>query len=435
MSTISLKKGLNLPFKNEADFTICKKWTPKIVSIDLSPFMYLHLKLLKKEGETIHKGEVIAKDLHQDDRVFLSPYSGKIVDTIRGKRRRLQTIVVELAKSDKEESIKPLSLEGKKEELIENLIRQGFSFYIHRRPFHRVIGKEDLPRSIFIHTITSAPYTPSFAFLVQENKELFQKGIDLLQKFAPIHLIYNEELFTTFSGTNNHKAEGLHPIESPSIHIAALDPIQGKEDVIWSLDVFDILNIGSLLQFGYPFSDTIIALAGDGFEKEERTLIKTKQGICIEEITNKKEHTLAGDPLTGSSSIAYLKAKDRVITAFTPKEKGEILPFLKGGWSKATQTKTYLAGLLRRKNLAPAFIIGGEERPFIVKDIYQNYFPMHIYIEPLIKALLAKDYDLAIALGFLEIDTKDLAICEYMCPSKIPLMSLFEEAKEGYLVN
>ena len=48
-----------------------------------------------------------------------------------------------------------------------------------------------------------------------------------------------------------------------------------------------------------------------------------------------------------------------------------------------------------------------------------------------VKALLAKDYLLAISLGFLDLDTKDLALAEYICPSKISLMKCFEEAKDS----
>ena len=315
-----------------------------------------------------------------------------------------------------------------------NLLNHGLSFYIHKRPFHRIIGKEDLPRSIFINTITSAPYTPSYRHIYGKNKNLFKIGLGFLKKFAPIHLIYKEQIFIEQEGVSAHRALGPHPIESPSIHIAAFDPICSTEDVVWTLDVYDLLMIGSKLLHGVPFSEKIIALAGDCFTSGERTLVATSSGACIEEITDLHDNIISGDPLTGALSLRYLREKDLVLTSFTSVKKGEMLPFLKPGLKKSTVTRTYLGGFFqKRKSFNPTYSLGGEERPFIVKDIYQKYFPLPIYIEPLIKALLAKDYEQAIALGFLEIDTNDLALAEYICPSKISLMSIFAEAKADFL--
>ena len=111
------------------------------------------------------------------------------------------------------------------------------------------------------------------------------------------------------------------------------------------------------------------------------------------------------------------------------------MPFIKPGFSKYSITRTFLNNFFSRiTSPSLQYTLGGEHRPFIAKDIYQDFFPFNIYIEPLIKALLAKDYTLALSIGFLDIDTIDLALPEYLCPSKIPLMSIFEEAKNSYLL-
>ncbi|MCH9811189.1 hypothetical protein K0U07_00325 [bacterium] len=434
MGSLSLTKGLNLPFKNGADFSTVREISTTKVSVDLSPYQYLHLKCEKKEGDSINAGQVLAHDIHEEERVYLSPFSGKILKIERGQRRRITAIEIELEEASVTSKKEKRPLLPKKGEFsLKDLLKSGFSFFIHKRPFHRIIGKDDVPRSIFIHAITSAPYTPSFSHLYKSHKELFQKGIDLLATFAGVHLIQNEEIFEEVENVTMHKGNGPHPIENASLHIAAFDPITSSKDVVWSLDVLDVLHIGSLLEHWHPFTKTMVAIAGDGFETKDRCLVSTFIGASIEEITGNRENIIAGDPLTGTLGAKYLRGKDRVITSFQKKEHGEFFPFLKLGWSKPTQTKAYLSGLLRRKNLAPRFETFGEERPFIVKDIYQKYFPLKIYIEPLIKAMLAKDYELAIKLGLLEVDTPDFAICEYMCPSKIALMELFEATKNEYL--
>jgi Na+-transporting NADH:ubiquinone oxidoreductase subunit A len=45
--------------------------------------------------------------------------------------------------------------------------------------------------------------------------------------------------------------------------------------------------------------------------------------------------------------------------------------------------------------------------------------PLDILPTPLLRALLIKDTDQAQALGCLELDTEDLALCSFVCPGKI----------------
>ena len=44
--------------------------------------------------------------------------------------------------------------------------------------------------------------------------------------------------------------------------------------------------------------------------------------------------------------------------------------------------------------------------------------PMDILPTPLLKALVVKDTDMTQALGGLELDEEDLALCSFVCPSK-----------------
>ncbi|MCH9621144.1 MAG: Na(+)-translocating NADH-quinone reductase subunit A [Chlamydiia bacterium] len=424
MVKISTTKGLNLPFQVKTDEASLVEKKTKTISIDLSCYTYLHLKLTKNLDELIKAGEVIAFDTHNPERILLSPFSGKIIDIQRGERRRLTTVIIKVL-GDPLKPLMPINSSLSKEELIKIFFKRGLSFFIHKRPFHRVINQNDIPRSIFINTITSAPSTPSFKSILKSNEELFAFGLSILSKIATVHLVSNEEEFSCFKDCINHKAIGPHPIESPSIHILSIDPIKSVDDIVWSLDVLDVLRISKLCKEGVMFTDTVVSF--------QNTLIKTQTGSHIPSLVELKDF-ISGDPLTGSIHHDYLRDKDFVITRFTKPSKKEILGFTKLGIKKPTITKTYLGGFFKQRKFDNnSFCLGGEKRPFILKDIYEKYFPFNIYIEPLIKALLAKEYDIAISLGFLDLDSKDLAILEYICPSKIPLMSIFEKAKHDYL--
>ncbi len=433
MSQISVSKGLNLPFKESADQSKVIERFSQIIAIDLSPFTRLHLRLNKNVGDWIEKGEVIAKDLDFEDRVFLSHVSGSIIEVIRGERRKILSIIVKKGET-KEKILPKVDMGLGKEAMMKEIFRRGASFFIRKRPLERVIDANDFPCAIFINTVTSAPYLPPFSHILKGNEEIFAAAIAVLEKFGKIDLFYNDPVFSKQKGCCCHEMIGPHPIESPSLHISALLPRVFVTDVIWVLDVYDLLSIGSIMSKGSVFDKKIVALAGNGFERSERVLIRTDLGARVEEIAPKAPYIIAGTPLTGKLHEKYLRSRDYCLTSFTPNEGIEFLPFLKPSLTKFSATKTTLGGFF--KNAGPAnlqYDLGGEPRPFILKDVYQKHFPFPIYIEPLIKALLAKDYPLAISLGFLEIEKEDLSLAEYICPSKISLMAIFERAKRDYL--
>jgi Na+-transporting NADH:ubiquinone oxidoreductase subunit A len=50
--------------------------------------------------------------------------------------------------------------------------------------------------------------------------------------------------------------------------------------------------------------------------------------------------------------------------------------------------------------------------------VFETVVPMDILPAALFRALLVKDTDQAQALGCLELDEEDLALCSYLCPAK-----------------
>ena len=50
---------------------------------------------------------------------------------------------------------------------------------------------------------------------------------------------------------------------------------------------------------------------------------------------------------------------------------------------------------------------------------YERVMPLDVLATPLLRALLVGDSDMAQALGCLELDEEDMALCAFVCPSKI----------------
>ena len=82
---------------------------------------------------------------------------------------------------------------------------------------------------------------------------------------------------------------------------------------------------------------------------------------------------------------------------------------------------------LRRKKYNMDTNENGGERPFLMNDVYGKMLPMDIYPLYLFKACLAGDLDKMEQLGIYEVIEEDVALCEYVCPSKIEIQNIIRQ--------
>jgi len=69
----------------------------------------------------------------------------------------------------------------------------------------------------------------------------------------------------------------------------------------------------------------------------------------------------------------------------------------------------------------------GEHRAMVVTGAYEDVTPMDILPMQLLKAVLCKDLDLMEGLGIYEVVEEDLALCEFVCPSKTEVQHILRE--------
>ncbi len=62
--------------------------------------------------------------------------------------------------------------------------------------------------------------------------------------------------------------------------------------------------------------------------------------------------------------------------------------------------------------------LGGSKRAMVPVETYERVMPLDILPTQLLRALITGDTELAQALGCLELDEEDLALCTYVCPGK-----------------
>lgn len=432
MVKVRIKHGLDIPLKGKVQKEVYDAPIPGLIAYDFAPFSSrIRIRPNVKKGDQVKIGTPLAHDTHHPDRLFTSEAAGRITEIVRGQKRRLLSIVIERNDKEEVEIFTPPS-----DNLIHTLLVSGLSPHFTKRPFGQMISLEDKPREIFISAIDSSPLAPPMSYQLKGNEECFQQGLSLLSTLAPCHLISGEKAFAHFQNVTFHQAAGPHPIGLPSTHIDQLSPIRGKDDCVWTTDVVGILALGSLLKMGTPFLERIVALTGPGFKEEGRKLYRMRAGSELTPLIEpwmheKSDRIICGDVLHGTYSSGYLTFSARQLCALTRPKGRAIMPFIRPGFSRYTSHNTYLSAL-RHKEFDFSARIHGEERPIIDGALYQSVMPLNVMVEPLIEALRAKDFDAAINLGLLKVVPEDFALCEFICPSKVPFTSIVQQGIEDY---
>ena len=70
----------------------------------------------------------------------------------------------------------------------------------------------------------------------------------------------------------------------------------------------------------------------------------------------------------------------------------------------------------------------------ILSGLYDKVLPMDVLPEYLLKAIISRDIDSMEALGIYEVAPEDMALCEFVDPSKLPVQQIVRDGLD-YLRN
>lgn len=432
---IKIKRGLNIPIGGTPSGTVQTLPQPTTLALDLDAFPFLRFSLLKKVGEAVTIGEPLAEDKSCPGRVFVSPASGTIKDIVRGLKRRILHIVIACDSSPKYfEHALP-------KELLPALMQGGLFPHIRVRPCNRLPDPSTPPEAIFVRAIASAPFAPPPELEVQGKESFFQHALTALSTLCPVHLVSHAQstcaAFREAKDVETHTAEGPHPISHPSLHIAAIHPIRTNQQTVWTLDVSDVVAIGSLLKEGRYDNQRVVSLAGEGMAESKRGFFRIPRGFPVTELSrgccdDATHRLISGDPLTGTQVTCgtFLKFFDSVFCALPlPESCRRFAHFLRFQTSSYTQTGAYLK---KKKPFSFTTLQHGEERAFVDGAVYDKVMPLNLPVMHLIKAVLAEDFELAESLGLLSVAPEDFALPAFVCPSKIEMPEIIRQGLQAY---
>ena len=145
-------------------------------------------------------------------------------------------------------------------------------------------------------------------------------------------------------------------------------------------------------------------------------------------IKGKDLRYISGNVLTGKQIKAndYLGAFDSQVTVIPEgDETHEMLGWIMPRFGEYSVNHSYFSWLMGKKKeyVIDARIKGGE-RHMIMSGEYDRVFPMDIFPEYLLKAIIAGDIDRMEALGIYEVAPEDFALCEFVCSSKVEIQRI-----------
>jgi len=437
---IRLKKGLNINLLGEANKVYASvKPTDKYV-VKPTDFHELTPKLAVKVGEKVKAGTTLFFDKYNDKVNFCAPVSGEVVDIVRGAKRKILEVVL---KADAVISYENFTSDTAKnisrEKIIETMLKSGVWPFVRQKPYDIVANPTDMPKAIFISAFNSAPLTIDNDFALYGLDELFQKGLDYITQLTSgkTHLnidgnTNSSTVFTGAKGVEINKISGAHPAGNVGIQVHHIDPIN-KGEVVWYLQPQDVIAIARLFTEGKYDASRIVALAGSQVKKPRyyRTIAgATIANLLVDNVNEGDNRIISGDILTGQhiDVNGTLGFYHTTITVIEEGKEQEFLGWILPGLHKFSASKTFLSWLTPSKKYTLNANMHGEERAYVMTGEYEKVLPMDIFPAHLIKACMIEDIELMENLGIYEVSPEDLALCEFVCTSKIEVQSIIRHA-------
>ena len=429
---IKLCKGLDIRLQGEAAKTIVDAPLASEYAVSPLDFEGLTPKMLVKVGDTVEAGSPLFFDKKRPEILFTSPVSGTVAAVNRGEKRKILSVVVA---ADKEVSYKKFAsldlAKASREQIIDLLLESGLWTMFVQRPYGVIASPSDKPKAIFVSAFDSAPLATDYDFALAANQQPLQLGFDVLRRLTDgkVHLSYDANgAVPQISGVELHAFKGKHPAGNVGVQIHHIDPIN-KGEKVWTLNIQDVAILGRLFLTGRVDLSRVTAVAGSCVAEPKYYRViagASVASILNGNLSNEHARVISGNVLTGRNvgKEGFLGVNANMLTVIPEGDDYELLGWAMPRFKKFSVSRAYFSWLFpcRKYNLDTN--LNGGERAFVMNDLYEKYLPMDVYPVHLIKACLANDLDKMENLGIYEVIEEDLALCEFVCPSKIEIQQI-----------
>ena len=437
---IKIKKGLDIKLVGEAEKEVVVQPVGERYAVSPLGFEGVVPKLLVAEGDKVLAGDALFYDKAHPEVMFTSPVSGTISAIRRGEKRKL--LAIEIA-ADEQQNYKPFNIDitkASREEVVAALLESGLWASIIQRPYGIIADSKDTPKAIFVSGFDSAPLAPDMNVALQGDEEALKAGFAALKVLCPnVHLSLKageKSILECVEGVEKHYFSGAHPAGNVGVQIHHIDPIN-KGEKVWTVNIQNVAIIGRLVLNGKLDMTKTYAVCGSQVAHPQ--YVKAMVGASLVQVLmpcrikpqsgGSKFRIIEGNVLTGKKASAndYMGLYSSQVTVIPEGGELELIGWLAPRFHKLSVSRTYFSWLMPKKRYNLATGVNGGERPFVVTGLYEQYLPMDIYPMYLFKAILAGDIEKMENLGIYEVVEEDVALCEFVDPSKQNLQALVRD--------
>ncbi len=440
MGRHTIRKGLRLPVSGEPDQTIGPTRLTRRVALLADDYVGLRPTMHVAEGDDVRRGELLFEDKKRPGVRFTSPAAGTVEAVHRGARRSFRSIVIALGRDEQEgrggASVGFSSFSGRHpsglagDDVRELLLESGLWSAIRARPFGRIADPLTRPRSIFVTAIDTEPLAPRVEVVLDGAHGPFENGLKALAQMTDgaVYVCTAPDARVPVPAGDPFRREefaGVHPAGSPGVHIHRLDPVNRNRQV-WHVGYQDVVAIGRLFETGELAVERVVALAGPALSRPR--LVRTRLGAALadvlagesidEEVRVVSGSLLAGRPASGAVT-GFLGRYHRQICLIREGREREWLGWLRPGLRKFSASRAFLSTLWRGQRFPFTTTTHGSRRAIVPIGLYERVMPLDLLPTPLLRALVMHDVERAEELGCLELEEDDLALCSFVCPSKL----------------
>ena len=374
---IRIKKGLDIKLIGGAEKTTKAISLSSVYAVKPENFHGITPKLVAKEGTKVKAGDTLFYSKSDERILFPSPVSGKVVEVIRGARRKVLTVKIAADAKQAYKNFETRDAENMSAEEVKNyLFDAGCWPFIKQRPYDIVANPNQAPKAIFVSAFASAPLAADLDFTLAGKTAELQAAIAAVSKLTEgkVHISIGangNSPLSELNGVEIHKVSGPHPSGNVGTQIAKIDPIN-KGEVVWVIAPQDLVIIGELLLTGKFNATRTVALTGSKFSKPQYVTAIAGANIAdlvADNLENDNTRIISGNVLSGVQvkEDGFIGYYDNQITAIP---EGDDYEFF--GWNKPIFNKISTSRALTFSWLTPNkkydlnTNTNGEHRAFVV---------------------------------------------------------------------
>ncbi|MEH6635049.1 MAG: Na(+)-translocating NADH-quinone reductase subunit A [Halioglobus sp.] len=426
---VKIKRGMDIPLQGAPQQVI--EDAPAARAVALVGFDYIGMKptMAVREGDRVKVGQLLFTDKKNEGVRYTAPASGVVAAINRGAKRVLQSVVIEVDGDDAEpfatcsaEAIPDASV------IREQLQQSGQWTALRTRPFSKVPALDAETTAIFVTAIDTHPLAANPAVVIAEQAEAFSLGLDLLAQLTAgkLYLCTAPGAQLPQGKAANIAAvefDGPHPAGLVGTHVHFLEGASASR-TFWTIGYQDVIAVGRLFIDGQLYTERVVALCGP--QVEQPRLLRTRIGADLQALTagqleSGDNRIISGSVLGGRAvqgATAYLGRYHNQVSVLLEGRHRELFGWLSPGFKKHSNLGIYFTSFFGTKPLAMTTNTNGSERAMVPLGSFENVMPLDILPTQLLRALIVGDTETAQALGCLELEEEDLALCSYVCSGK-----------------